>query len=560
MTTEIAELEVLAGTGKPTKILGILIGFKVVLLFVLAWNSRFVMDEFVQLGFAKYFGHGLFETVWPAKAVGYTAFAELAHLIGWNAVSILLTGRMLGALLACGIIAMVYACARALGEDRVRALIIVLVLLCFSNFMERSFRTRAEPLAVFFAVTALLVVLRGQVRKAQTVLLAGFFSGLSFLATQKAVYFDVALGLGLVVDAALARRYREGVLRGMWLVLGWLTAIAAYCFIFGGRNPLPVASNLVFGPVEVATMGGGEYGGLRHFVLQTLMRNAVLYAFCFSGLIISLMRIGRLDEARRIALIFSVVITVLIFSHDQPWPYVFVMALPFLALWVMVPFDTIATQYRRLASIALIVAVAISYASNLAYLRIGNADQIELVTRAEKLLGPDEEYFDAVGMLPNRQEPSTLWLDVHYVLKTLRQGTHSEAYKILSQTPPKVILWSYRLKAVYPVIKPLVQDSYVRVAPNVRMAGRRLRPGQQVHFSVPLAGRYGLYTEAGTPLSCEIKIEGRVVAPPFDLATGAKTVTLQACPVNVLIVPEGAYAGLFNLGDDYDDLFADVYN
>ena len=104
---------------------GLLIAVKVIVLFVLAWNSRFVMDEFAQLGWAKYLGHGLLETIWPAKAAGATAFYKLAHLSGWDAQSILLIGRMQTALLGCATLAMLYGCARALGESRVRALAIV---------------------------------------------------------------------------------------------------------------------------------------------------------------------------------------------------------------------------------------------------------------------------------------------------------------------------------------------------------------------------------------------------------------------------------------------------
>ncbi|WP_189465558.1 hypothetical protein, partial [Mesorhizobium sp. M2D.F.Ca.ET.223.01.1.1] len=93
---------------------------------------------------------------------GSTAFYNLAHLIGWDATSILLVGRIQTVLIGWAIVAMIYACARALGEDRLRALVIVLLLLCFSNFMERVFRTIAEPLALFFAVAALLAVLRAR--------------------------------------------------------------------------------------------------------------------------------------------------------------------------------------------------------------------------------------------------------------------------------------------------------------------------------------------------------------------------------------------------------------
>ena len=540
---------------------GLLIAVKVIVLFVLAWNSRFVMDEFAQLGWAKYLGHGLFETIWPAKAAGATAFYKLAHLSGWDAQSILLIGRMQTALLGCATLAMLYGCARALGESRVRALAIVFILLCFSNFIERIFRTIAEPLALFFAVAALLVVLRGQADKPRTILAAGILSGLAFLATQKSLYFNLALGLGLLADAALARHYLAGIRRGAWLVLGWTMPIIVYCFIFGGTNPLPIAQSLMFGPVEVATMGGGEYGGLRHFVLQTLLRNPVLYAFCFAGMALSLMQFAKLDERRRIALVFTWVITVLVFTHDQPWPYVFIMALPFMALWSLVLLDHLAAnpQRLRLAWVALLTSMAISFISNFNYLRIGNANQLELVRRAEALLGPDEVYFDGIGMLPNRAEPSTLWIDQHYRFKTIREGKNSEAYRIFANSPPKLIIWSYRMNNIASVVGGLIQNSYVRIAPNIRMAGRRLDRDEPARFDVPLAGRYRLYDQTGRELKCRIETGGTLLEPPFTLAAGAKTLTLRFCPADALLLPEGSYAGLLKAGGDNDQLFDDVY-
>ncbi|RUT96007.1 hypothetical protein EOD23_31385, partial [Mesorhizobium sp. USDA-HM6] len=532
------------GQRKATIFLSVLIALKIILLFVLALNARFVMDEFVQLGWAKYFSNGLFDTIWHPKAVGYAVFYEIAHLIGWDATSILLAGRMQTALLTCATVAMVYACARALGEDRIRALVIVLLLLCFSNFMERVFRTIAEPLAVFFAVAALLVVLRARELEGRQLVAAGVLSGLSFLATQKALYFNLALGLGLVADAALMRRYASGMARGAWLVLGWTVPIIAYCFIFGGADPIPIARNLVFGPIEIATRGDGDYGGLRRFVFQTLARNYVLYVFCFAGMTLSLMRIMKLDERRRIALIFSVVVTVLVFAHDQPWPYVFIMALPFMSLWSLTLLDGIAARarYLRIAWIALATAMAISFVANLLYLRIDNAAQLELVAHAESLLAPNERYFDGVGMLPNRMEPTTLWLDKHYVLKTLRESGHSEAYSVLSKSRPKVILWSYRMDYIYPVVAPLILNSYVRVAPNLWIAGCRLAPGERKVFDVPIAGSYTLYSAEGAPLQGQVEVDGKVLDPAFQFSTGPKTVTLRNSSGEALLLPTGSYA------------------
>lgn len=538
-----------------TLLLGMSIALKVALIFIFAWHIRLVMDEFAQLGYAKYFANGLFDTIQPPKAVGFAVFYKLAHLIGWNATSIILVGRMQTALLACGTLLLVYACARALGEQRLRSLLIVLVLLCFTNFMERIFRTRSEPLALFFALAAVLVILRSTTLNARSIIIAGILSGMAFLITQKSAFFNLALGLGLVMDATLRKDFIMAIVRGFYLTVGWMLPALAYCLIFGGSDPLRIAEGLIFGPVEVAVNGSEAYDGLRAYVLQTLVDNTVLYLLCFSGMIIAVKRFRVSPEKKRIVLIFSLVITTLVFAHSQPWPYVFIMALPFISLWSLTPLDYILTHSGRpilRLFFLTITALALlsSYFTNLSYLKIDNVQQLEIVSRAEALLKPDEKYFDGIGMLPNRLEPTTLWLDNWYVLKTLREGKGSEAWQVLTQSPPKVI---------YSVIAEAIDNSYVQVAPNIRMAGQRLHVNRQTVFKVPLTGRYQLYSETGAPVSAQINVDGIALTPPIILSAGRKTITLLNGPETALLLPEGSYTGLFKEGDDNRDLFANVY-
>src|SRR5690606_1743874 len=106
-----------------------------------------------------------------------------------------------------------------------------------------------------------------------------------------------------------------------------------------------------------------EYGGLRGFVLQTLLRNPAFYVFCLAGILCGLRDIANLAGGRRVALIFTIVITTLVFLHDQPWPYVFIMALPFLALWSLERLDRLADGKppARLAVIVLGLSIGASF-------------------------------------------------------------------------------------------------------------------------------------------------------------------------------------------------------
>ncbi|MBE5073421.1 hypothetical protein IM511_03765 [Erythrobacteraceae bacterium E2-1 Yellow Sea] len=538
------------------------LAIKIALLIALSFNAIVVMDEFVQLGYAKYLGSELFSTIWPVKAVGYAVFYKLAHLVGWDAVSTVVIGRVMTAALGCGVVAMVYHSARALGSSRSQALVGIVVLLSFSNFIERIFRTRAEPLAVFFAVASLLVVLRGG-PTARRILGAGVLTGLAFITTQKSIYFNVALGVALVVDAAFNRDWRYCVGRGALLISGWLLPVIAYCFIFGGLAPLPVAHNLFFGPSELVSDVPRLYEAMGRFVLDTLTKNVILYMSCIVGMCIAVVRIRQLDNRSRIALIFSVLICAFVYSHNQPWPYVFVMALPFLVLWIPTLIEAASGKARNLELLTLIlgVAVALSFVRNVQYLmQFGNAEQFSIVRNAERLTAPNEIYFDGVGILPNRDEPTALWLDRLMVQRSLAEGEASELYEIFQRVPPRTLIWSYRMALVEPVIRHQLNSSYVKVAANIRVPGRYLEKGSPTVFDVPISGRYALYSSGGQALRGCIVYDGKVIEPPLFLPKGNAKIELTDGPDNALLVQEGQYQGIFDaLAPDYG-LFDKVYD
>jgi len=217
---------------------------------------------------------------------------------------------------------------------------------------------------------------------------------------------------------------------------------------------------------------------------------------------------------------------------------------------------------RRAIAAAAILAVGIagSLVRNIECLGIDNSAQLALVGRAESLVRPSELYFDGVGMLPDRAEPSTLWLDRHAVLLTLSEGTRSDAWHLFAERPPKLVIWSYRMEAIMPVVGPLIRQSYVQVAPNIRVAGVRLRAGQPTRFNVPVAGDYALYDESGRPLHGELEIDGSLVRTPVRLPSAPVTLTLRGGASVALLLPRGAYLGKFAGGRDNPALFAGVYD
>jgi hypothetical protein len=105
----------------------------------------------------------------------------------------------------------------------------------------------------------------------------------------------------------------------------------------------------------------------------------------------------------------------------------------------------------------------------------------------------------------------------------------------------------------------LIHNSYVRVAPNIWVAGRRLTSGRAATFDVPFSGSYALYDADGKTLNGKVEVDGRLFGSQLDLPLGRKTVTLRGGNETALLLPKRSYEGLVCEGADNERLFADVY-
>lgn len=543
-----------------TKLALALVAVKLVVLTVLAFNTRLVMDEFWHLHQTFYLFNGFFDAVWPEKAVLYTPYLKLSALLSWDAASQILAARGLAALLAIALVGVVYAISRAAGHARLAALAVCLVLLGFSNFIERSFRLQSEPQAILLAAIALWIVVRGPTDRLRTIALAGIFSGLAFVTTQKSVYFNVALGAGLVLDALAQRSVKQAAWRALALIGGWAVAVVAYAVVFGGWNAPALIGWTFTGPLEVAATAQDDYTDLGRFVTQTLRRNTVLYAVCVLGLSLQLGSFRRLAPGARVHVVFTLVISLLVFTHNQPWPYVFNMALPFLAFYAVPAFVLLgkAAVGRGLVLTLFAAALLLGFVRNVQYFAHDNRRQLAVVRAAEAEVPVGQSYFDGTGMLPNRAMLPYLWLDAMGVRKTLEAGAAAPLLQGLRQTPPTLIIDSYRTEALAALLDPLLDKSHVQVGLNLRVPGQRLNPGEVRGFSV-LAGEVFVVRDGqGNPVD-RIIIDGQTRTLPLRIETGEHSLqNLQ--PVPVWIVPERLDPRLLAPDPERGDLFFGIYN
>ncbi|MFQ5773866.1 MAG: hypothetical protein ACE5GS_05060 [Kiloniellaceae bacterium] len=510
------------------------IAVKVALLFVLGVNAQYLMDEYAMARHALLIDQNPYQDVWPHKTLFYAYLYRIAFWLGGDSVEVMRFARIETLAVALASLALLYAIARNLGRSRLEAGLALCVALGFSTLMERAFMVRPEPLALLFGLGALWAVTRGAVRPSAC-LLAGLLSGAAFLTTQKAVYLNLALGLALVAEGLLDRSPRRALAWGALLVLGWAAMLAAYVghFALAGAEPADVLNRVFFGPPsENAVRGHEVYENLRYFVWQTFSRNVPQYVFSLFGWLLAAATLRGRFPGERVALVFTAVVSGLVYGlHPAPWPYNFVLAIPFLALWsplVLEPVRRGPERTRALLVAAVLAIMSLSVVRNIAYLEHDNAAQNETVRRAERLLAPGEPYFDGIHMVVTRPHATDLWLQRSELLEILagaKRGDYSTIERVLAEGP-KVWILSYRTKTIEDVLRPYLERSYVAVAPNLLLSGVALPgPGETV-FETRWGGVYRLRAGDGTPSPAELFVDGRRLSGAVALEPGRHSLRL----------------------------------
>lgn len=541
------------------------IALKVITLALLAHNTLYVMDEFQQGGYAKHIAAGFYQAFYPLKTILFAYFYWPAYELGETSAQAMLIARYQTALLAVAILGLVYLVSRNMGRDKVEALFAVCVTLAFSTFMERVFRVRSEPLALFFAMTVLwLLTLEKKTR--WKVLWAGALSGAAFLTTQKAVYFNVAFGLAIIGEGAIRKAYKDAIVRSVIYTSGWLAAVAVYSIYFRGAEFADVIRRIFTAPMRLAAHGGEYYPNLAEFIYQTLYRNVLPYGLCFAGVAIAFAKRKSLTPSGWTALIATTVITVLVFRHNQPWPYVFIMAIPFLALFsaeAPKALIDIRPNVMRWVFVALLVVLYFSFERNIGYFGNSNVAQNRVSMEAESLLGPDDYYCDGVGMLVKKRFTAGAWWDARAIKGIADDATRGDFSKIekVFSFEPKVWVLNYRVQKLMSLLRPYLEKSYVRIYPNALVSGASLASGKETIFVNRWKGAYRLYSANGEKVISPVYIDGELVEGPFLLEVGERTLRLGGGAGGLYLLPEDI-GGRFTIppGSRPFYLFPKVYN
>lgn len=411
--------------------------------------------------------------------------------------------------MACCVALSLFFVARSFGRvlERGATLLSLLALLATSTFLERSAELRVDMLTALAGLFSFAWLLE------RRFVVAGLAAGTSFLVSQKGAYYCAAGAIAIashawVVDRRVAR-LRDVARFGLAAVLVVAAYLLAWSFVAPAGD---VASRTIARAARAAL--ADPYATLWKFWRQTLERNPYFYAASGLGIGVALDSALR-TRRERDWYVWTYAGTVLVAClwHKQPWPYFFVLLIPFLWGPLAVLFERL--ERRTLLFWLLFLGLGLGYPLQRAptVLAFSSAHQRHAVNVAEHLLGPNERYLAGVHVLHTREQtPAMLaWLDKS-TLERVKAGRVERALDSLRADPPKLLLWNYRLDSLPPQLRRYLLHNYEGLSGAVRVYAPYV--GER-RFEIAHAGKYRLIG------STAVVIDERKVEPDGQLRLDA---------------------------------------
>ncbi len=544
------------------------------LLLELAYIQRLplVMDEFA----GAYQIHQLREGVPYRDYMPYKTVLGYALQLPWLALSsdpftamLLVKAGM--AMFVAVTVFMVAINLRALFAPQA-VLVGILLLFCHSTFLERSASLRVDMLTALFGLVSLLSLL---LRRFE---LAAVIAGTSLLISQKGAYYVLPLAICMVLRFVWLDRSRQGFRQLLRAGAFCAAPLGTYWCGFG----LFAGFGAVFGRVAVSpkAIAFTPLYDVGDYWWQTVFRNPWFYGAALASAIVVAWGCGRARRSlsnvetsvprsvgeqpwsRCVLLIYTLVVSALCAWHKQPWPYFFVLLLPTLAVLIVAGADRVLAWRLPLSSrvgrvlYAFIAVLVLSLGCAWPLGRVprvierDSTFQRRTLAAAYALLGDAGSYFAGTQLLYDRRHVgASSWLDK----RRLAQIAADPELLLgpLVADPPRLLIYTYRLRALPEAVRSWLDTRYVNVAGNLFSRSLRLGPGQS-RVEIPYDSDYKV-------IAGELSTEGRVYGTGEVLRLSAGQISVLSDRGAQLVVWSQLPAFQRYLGLEPQAFFYNVY-
>jgi hypothetical protein len=330
------------------------------------------------------------------------------------------------------------------------------VLLIFvTTFLERSSEIRVDMLTAWVGLASFVLLLK------QRWLLAGLVAGLSFLVSQKGVYYIVAAsaaaGLFWLIEARDRRSFRNLIL----LNIAAVSVIAVYIALWGiVSTPESVfrATFLSHGDIAFAQL----YENLEQHWTRTLVRNPLFYGGALAGIgaLVLARWSGKVGGTHLMTAAYAAVVFALCRWHKQPWPYFFVILIPTLMVVHVAVADVVWRRPKwRPIGAALIVLAGVGWP--LLYMpgiiERDHRYQRHVIRFAHAMLDETDPYLAGNDLIYNRrQAPAGLRRLSAPRLEAMRQWPPEPVDALIADVEkarPKLVIEDARMRLLHPRLR-----------------------------------------------------------------------------------------------------------
>jgi hypothetical protein len=485
-------------------VLGVLCTGFFVLELIYCRHLPLVMDE-LQGASAVYNlrGHVPYVDFMPYKNVlGY--YVQLPFMLLYKDLWSQMLAIKLGtaAITALGIFWSACMLARQIRGDAV--VLATCALFAMSTFLERAAELRVDMLTGLAGLISFVLLL------SRRYALAGLACGLSFLISQKGIYYFVgsvvALGGRGVMLGREHIRWREGAVFGA-VALG---VIGLYMLTFGTMGSFEAVTGLAFAKSAQIALAD-DYKHLARFWIMSVQRNPYFYALGALG-IGAAYEAARRDRTELDWMIFAYGGSVLMLcvGHKQPWPYFFVLLIP--TLWVTSAYviDRMAPRGATFWVLFLLVGLLFPLYTRIPIvLARENDSQRYAITLASRMLRKHDTYLAGIDMIYTREQSpkSIAWLDKPS-LDVIHKTPIGTLTTDLEAHPPKLVIGNYRVDSLPSLIRRALRSDYEHFWSSVWLYAPIVRSPQ---FPIAWSGDYSLVAEGPVLIDRQLIQPGQFV-------------------------------------------------
>ncbi|MCU1347008.1 MAG: hypothetical protein JWO56_38 [Acidobacteria bacterium] len=516
----------------------LLLGVYLVLEVIYTVRFPLIMDEFEGAYSAFQFRTGLpYRDFLPYKTVlGYYAQLPILLLPFTTWTNLLLLKCALAVAVAASLFAAVWLLRERI--DRRAILASLALLLAMSTFLERSAELRVDMLTAAVGLLSLVLLMRERPG------LAGLLAGLSFLVSQKGIYYGAAAAAAYLLALVFASEQRRTLRDAIAFGAACLAIVAAYLAFWSAiASPHAVLATVFGTATKLALLT--DYSDIRaHYWIQTISRNPFFYTITIGSIMMLSIAAVR-DRRRGDCLLAGYVAAIAVFgiTTRQPWPYFFVIILPTALVTnaeaiARLLASRIWSERRALLMLAFVAGGIVLPLTRLAVtLRRDNTPQRANIELAERIVGPGERYLAAVDLLYRREQslPELRWLD-RVSMGELYARPPAELDAIvrrLDRIPTKVVVFNYRIDFLPPPIRQALQSRFAPLSGNVLIYAPTLAPGP---FALQFGGTYVVSTDSAAAIS----IDGRPVATGTEIQLARGAHVLSGGVARLKLRPAGA--------------------